>query len=38
LLARRDQLISQLHEIYEQGFTADQIAYEDSRLPLPEAK
>jgi hypothetical protein len=33
LLQRRDQLIEQVHAIYEGGFAVDQPAYESSRLP-----
>jgi hypothetical protein len=33
LLARRDELIRDLHAIYEHGFALDQRAYESARLP-----
>src|SRR5262249_40168336 len=33
LLRRRDELIEQVHAIYERGFAVDQPAYEAARLP-----
>jgi hypothetical protein len=33
LLQRRDQLIEEVHTIYERGFGVDQPAYESARLP-----
>ena len=33
LLERRDQLIEQVHAIYERGFGVDQRAFESERLP-----
>lgn len=35
LLRRRDELMGELHAIYETGFTFDQRSYEKSRLPPP---
>jgi len=34
LLKRRDELITQLHGVYEQGFASDQQGYEEVRLPV----
>jgi hypothetical protein len=33
LLRRRDELINQLHTVYEHGFAGDQVGYEGDRLP-----
>jgi len=39
LLGRRDELIDQLHAIYERGFSVDQSGFEAARLaPLPEER
>lgn len=39
ILARRDELIEQVHAIYERGFGVDQRAYEAARLPaLPSER
>lgn len=39
LLQRRDDLIRELHAIYEHGFAMDQRAYESARLPpLPDER
>jgi len=37
LLKRRDELITQLHGVYEQGFASDQQGYEEVRLPVLNA-
>jgi conflict system pore-forming effector with SLATT domain len=36
ILRRRDELIEQVHAIYERGFAVDQPAYEAVRLPIYE--
>ena len=38
LLQRRDRLIEDVHAIYEQGFAADQPAYEAARLPAVKSE
>jgi len=34
MLRRRDDLIEQVHAIYERGFSVDQTGYEAARLPV----